>query len=166
VKQSGGYIWVDSEAGKGTTFKIYLPRVDEESAPPVEEKAPETVVRGTETVLLVEDEDLVRNMSRQMLEDCGYRVIEARNGIEALSVFESQNQQIDLLLTDVVMPQMGGRELAEILAERHPRIRLLYTSGYTDDAIIRQGTITEDMNFIQKPFTFESLAKKVRELLD
>jgi YesN/AraC family two-component response regulator len=92
-------------------------------------------------------------MSRQMLEVCGYHIIEARNGAEALSICESENLKIDLLLTDVVMPLVGGRELAARLAEKYPRLRLLYTSGYTDDAIIRRGIITEDMNFMQKPFT-------------
>jgi CheY-like chemotaxis protein len=121
---------------------------------------------GSETVLLVEDEEMVRHMSRQMLETCGYTVIEAGNGIEALSQCESLNQKVDLLMTDVVMPTMGGRELAERITQYYPNIRVLFTSGYTDDAIIRQGMLTEEMNFIQKPFTYEMLAKKVRDSLD
>ncbi len=167
VKQSEGYIWVESEEGAGTTFKIYLPRVDEDAeTSPAHVKTHEIIERGTETILLVEDEEIVRNMSRQMLEACGYRVIEAANGLEALALCEAENRKIDLLLTDVVMPKMGGRELAEKLAQKYPHIRLLYTSGYTDDAVIRQGIMTEDMNFIQKPFDFDELAKKIRELLD
>ncbi|MBA2620423.1 MAG: PAS domain S-box protein [Acidobacteria bacterium] len=167
VKQSEGYIWVESEEGAGTTFKIYLPRVDEDAeASPAQVKTHEIIERGTETILLVEDEEIVRNMSRRMLEACGYRVIEAANGLEALALCEAENQKIDLLLTDVVMPKMGGRELAEKLAQKYPQIRLLYTSGYTDDAVIRQGVMTEDMNFIQKPFDFDELAKKIRGLLD
>ncbi len=165
VKQSGGYIWIYSEVGVGTTFKIYLPRVD--GAGLLEETPLSTEIpNGTETILLVEDEEIVRNLSRQILEACGYTVIEARNGIEALEVCASQEVKIDLLMTDVVMPQMGGRELSERLAETNPRISVLFTSGYTDDAIIRQGVIKVGSNFIQKPFTFDLLAQKVREVLD
>jgi two-component system cell cycle sensor histidine kinase/response regulator CckA len=166
IKQSGGYIWVYSEVGKGTTFKIYLPRVNAETEIIAEVSAPEKIDRGSETVLLVEDEEMVRHMSRQMLETCGYTVIEAGNGIEALSRCESLDQKVDLLMTDVVMPTMGGRELAERITQYYPDIRVLFTSGYTDDAIIRQGMLTEEMNFIQKPFTYEMLAKKVRNSLD
>ncbi len=166
VKQSGGYIWVESEIDKGTTFKIYFPHFDEEYIRPKENKVPQIIQTGTEMILLVEDEELVRNMSRQILEACGYHVIEAQNGIEALSVCAAQNEKIDLLLTDVVMPQMGGRELAEKLTDLHPEIRVLFASGYTDDAVIRQGIVRENMNFIQKPFTFDALALKVREILD
>ena len=166
VKQSGGYIWVESEEGKGTRFEIYLPRIDEKSESFEASLTTETAPHGTETILLVEDEVMVRNLSRQMLETCGYRVVEASDGIEALSIFKTQRQEIDLLMTDVVMPQMSGRELAEKITCLRPDIRLLFTSGYTDDAVIRQGIVTEDMNFIQKPFTFEELSKKIRELLD
>jgi len=168
VKQSEGYIWVKSEEGAGTTFEIYLPRVDVEadSELSAQIKTPEIIEGGKETILLVEDEDIVRNMSRRMLEACGYTVVEAADGLEALALCAAENRKIDLLLTDVVMPQMGGRELAEKLARKYPHIRLLYTSGYTDDAVIRQDIMTEDMNFIQKPFDFDTLAKKIRELLD
>jgi CheY-like chemotaxis protein len=116
--------------------------------------------------LLAEDEDVVRNVARQILESCGYRVIEARDGSEAISVYRNFNKEIDLLITDVVMPKMGGRELAEQLTKINPRMPQLYMSGYTDDAIIRQDMITADMNFIQKSFTFEGLAQRVRQLLD
>ncbi|HSK73939.1 MAG TPA: ATP-binding protein, partial [Pyrinomonadaceae bacterium] len=166
VKQSGGYVWVYSEVGRGTTFKIYLPRVDEDVQMPEKDETTESIPGGTETILLVEDEEMVRNLSRQILQTCGYKVLEARNGVEALSICQDSDSKIDLLMTDVVMPQMGGRELAEKLEQMYPQIRLLFTSGYTDDAIIRQGVIKTGENFIQKPFTFEALAKKVRELLD
>ena len=166
VKQSGGYIWVDSEIGKGTTFRIYLPRVEELKETAAEDKPSEAVRRGTETILLVEDEEIVRKMSRQMLEAVGYRVLEAANGIEALAICDAQPDAVHLLLTDVVMPQMSGRKLAEKLAQTHPHIRLLYMSGYTDDAVMREETIKEGKNFIQKPFTLEALAEKIRKLLD
>jgi two-component system, cell cycle sensor histidine kinase and response regulator CckA len=166
VKQSGGYVWAYSEPGKGSTFKIYLPRVDVNVRELKEEPIPESVPNGTETILLVEDEEMVRNLSRQILETCGYRILEARNGVEALTICQKFDSKIDLLMTDVVMPQMGGRELAEKLSQMYPQIRLLFTSGYTDDGIIRLGVIKTGDNFIQKPFSFETLAKKVRDLLD
>jgi len=166
VKQSGGYIWVDSEVGVGTTFNIYLPCIDAEVKLENENDISESVPKGRETVLLVEDEDMVRTLTRQMLEECGYRVIEAGSGVEALSTIEKQDCEIDLVMTDVVMPQMGGRELSEKLAAKCPQMRVLFTSGYTDDEIIRHDVIKEEINFIQKPFTFEALAHKVRESLD
>jgi PAS domain S-box-containing protein len=166
VKQSGGYIWVYSELGKGTTFKIYFPRVDEEVRENKNTSAFENAPFGDETILLVEDEESVRNFARETLETCGYKVIEAGNGVEALSIYKKFDSKIDLLITDVVMPKMGGRKLAEKIARMNPQIPQLFMSGYTDDTIIRQGMITEDMTFIQKPFTFEMLAHKVRELLD
>jgi len=166
VKQSGGYIWVYSELGKGATFKIYFPRVDEGAEEDKSDSAFENTPFGNETILLVEDEDSVRDFARQTLETCGYKVIEARNGEEALSIYEESDSKIDLLITDVVMPKMGGRRLAEKITRMNPQIPQLFMSGYTDDTIIRQGMITEDMTYIQKPFTFEKLAHKVRELLD
>jgi PAS domain S-box-containing protein len=166
VKQSGGYIWVYSELGKGTTFKIYFPRLDEEVKEDKSNSTFENAPFGNETILLVEDEESVLNFARETLETCGYKVIEARNGAEALSVYKKSASKIDLLITDVVMPKMGGRKLAEKITRMNPQIPQLFMSGYTDDTIIRQGMITEDMTFIQKPFTFEMLAHKVRELLD
>lgn len=166
VKQSGGYIWVYSELGKGTTFKIYFPRVDEEVKEDKNNSAFEKAPFGNETILLVEDEESVRNFARETLETCGYKVIEARDGAEALSVYKKSASKIDLLITDVVMPRMGGRKLAEKITRMNPQIPQLFMSGYTDDSIIRQGMITEDMTFIQKPFTFDMLAHKVREVLD
>ncbi|MGC2237035.1 MAG: response regulator [Pyrinomonadaceae bacterium] len=166
VKQSGGNIWVYSELGKGTTFKIYLPRVEASDTVVEQEDIATDLQQGTETILLVEDEDMVRNLSRQILESCGYKVIEAENGIEALVVCENRENKIDLLVTDVVMPQMGGRELSERLARKYPHIKVLFTSGYTDDAIVRHGIIDAGTNFLQKPFTLDALSRKVRELLD
>jgi PAS domain S-box-containing protein len=166
VKQSGGYIWVDSEIAKGTVFKIYLPRIDENSLLPEEQSGAENVQEGSETILLVEDEEIVRNLTRQMLESCGYKIIEAGNGREALSICQRDDCKIDLLITDVVMPKMSGRELGEQLAVLRPEITVLYMSGYTDDTAVRQDAVEAGANFIQKPFTFNNLAEKVRELLD
>ncbi|MGD0205890.1 MAG: ATP-binding protein, partial [Dehalococcoidia bacterium] len=165
VKQSGGYIWVYSDAGQGTTFKIYLPRVDE----PAEvsgEKVVAVAAGGTETVLLVEDQSEVRSLVREVLEANGYTVLEARNGEDALLVAEQHKGPIHLLLTDVVMPGMGGRELAEHLASSHREMKVLYASGYTDDAIVHHGVLEPGMAFLQKPFTPEALARKVRAVLD
>ena len=166
VKQSGGNIEFESKVGVGTTFRVYLPRVAEQTEAVEITDIPAEFFTGTETILLVEDEELVRKLSREMLETCGYRVIEARDGIEALKIFDGGDCQLDLLMTDVVMPQMGGRELAEKLKERLPDIKILFTSGYTDDAVIRHGVIETNTNFIQKPFTFDALSLKVRKLLD
>lgn len=166
VKQSGGNIEVDTKVGAGTTFRIYLPRVVEQSeATEVIDNSAELHC-GTETILLVEDEELVRNLSREILKTCGYTVIEARNGLEALGVCENGDCKIDLLMTDVVMPQMGGCELAEKLTEKLPNLQILFTSGYTDNAMVRHNVIETGTNFIQKPFTFDALAHKIRELLD
>jgi two-component system cell cycle sensor histidine kinase/response regulator CckA len=166
VKQSGGNIWVYSEPGKGTTFKIYLPRVVEKDKTSETTADKSAVGKGSETILLVEDEEIVRNLSREVLELCGYQVIEAKNGIAALAICKKHRGRIDLLMTDVVMPQMGGRDLAQILKKTYPHIRILFTSGYTDDAIVRHGIIDDGANFIQKPFTFDTLARKVREVFD
>ena len=154
VKQSGGYIWVYSEVGRGTTFKIHLPRV-EEKLEPVE--APRRVVgrRGTETILLVEDEAAVRSLVCGVLEGGGYKVLVARNGEDALVVSEQHKGPIHLLLTDVVMPEMGGPELAEHLRPYHREMRVLYMSGYTDDAIVHHGVLGSSAAFLQKPFTPE-----------
>jgi CheY-like chemotaxis protein len=166
VKQSGGNIWVYSEEGVGTTFKVYLPRVVEPAEEIEIKKTSDELLKGTETILLVEDEELVRTLTRQILEECGYTILEARHGVEALSICEEHGSEIDLLLTDVVMPQMGGRELAERFAPLYPQMRILFTSGYTDDAVVRHGVIAAGTNFIQKPFTPQGLAHKVREVLD
>jgi PAS domain S-box-containing protein len=166
VKQSDGYISVYSEAGRGTTFKVYLPRVDEEAAPAARPaKKGEAVARGTETILLVEDEDPVRMLAREFLESKGYQVLEAATGSEALRISAAHAGPIHLLMTDVVMPGMGGRELAEQLILQRPQTRVIYMSGYTDDAIVQHGVLDPGMIFLAKPFTLETLARKLREVL-
>jgi PAS domain S-box-containing protein len=165
VKQSGGYIWAYSEVGKGTTFKIYLPRVEEGSdAEPVPAAEPVSLV-GSETVLLVEDEKSVRTLSRSILETYGYTVLEAGSGKEGLDVARDYPQPIHLLLSDIVMPEMGGLDLASRLEVLRPGLRVLYMSGYTDDAVFRHGFLEKGRVFLQKPFTPETLARKVREAL-
>lgn len=167
VKQSGGYIWLESKVGAGTTFNIYLPRINEPGVKALEEESePGQIPKGTETILVVEDEAPVRSLIRQILEECGYQILEASNGVEALLVCEKFEHKIDLLLTDVVMPKMGGRDLAETLTETFPLLRVLLMSGYTNDAAILHDVVEMDVKFIQKPFTFEALATKVRECLD
>jgi PAS domain S-box-containing protein len=164
VKQSGGSVWVYSEVGKGTTFKIYLPVVEEGVA--VEPTPAEPVsLAGSETVLLVEDEKSVRALSRSILERYGYTVLEAGSGKEGLEVARQFPLPIHLVLTDVVMPEMGGTDLASQLETLRPGVRVLYMSGYTDDAIFRHGLLTKGRSFLQKPFTPEALARKVREAL-
>ena len=166
VKQSGGYIWVYSEGGQGTTFKIYLPRVvaPADSVPPVTHWS--SLPQGRETVLLVEDEPEVRWLVRDMLQHLGYTVLEARHGIEAQVLSIQHAGPIHLLITDVVMPQMSGREIAEQLTSEHPETKVLYMSGYTDDAVVRHGVLAAEIAFLQKPFTPEAMARKVREVLD
>ncbi len=163
VKQSGGYVMVQSEIGCGTTFQIYLPRVDgvaEKHAAPV---AP-TASGGNETVLLVEDEESVRQLVRETLAAKGYRVVEAENGESGMAVATQHDGKIDLVITDVVMPGMGGRELVKQLAQSRPETKVLYLSGYTEDAI-SEGTIESGAAFLQKPFTLQNLSRKVREVL-
>ncbi len=166
VKQSGGNIWVYSEPGQGTTFKIYLPRIEEaiESAQGRSALAPP--LRGMETVLLVEDEDAVRDLARDILQARGYTVLEARHGAEALRISEQHPGPIHLMLTDVVMPEMIGRELADRLAVLRPETKVLYMSGYTDNAVVHHGVLDPGTIFLQKPFTAAVLARKVREILD
>jgi PAS domain S-box-containing protein len=167
VKQSEGSIWVYSEEGKGTTFKVYLPRFDEVVEQPVEEIAGDVKPSGEgEIVLLVEDEQMVRKMSREVLEMNGYKVLEASHGGEAVVVCEKHEGRIDIMVTDVVMPQMSGRELAEWLATSRPETKVLFVSGYTDDAIVRHGVLDENVNFLQKPFSPDALAAKVRDVLN
>src|SRR5438105_1296718 len=165
VKQSGGNVWVYSEAGKGTNFKIYLPRVDEVEQPEIESPAP-PVARGKETILLVEDEDQVRNLSKEILEAYGYSVLVAPDGNAGLSLGKEFQGSIDLVLTDVIMPQMGGKELVDKLKSVRPESKVLFMSGFTDDAIIHHGVSDDGVFFLQKPFSTECLAAKVREVLD
>ncbi len=166
VHQAGGSIQVYSEVGFGTTFKIYLPRIEEEAVKPEKDDRSTDLPGGTETVLLVEDEDSVRDLCVQILERLGYKVLRGSNGTEAIAVAQKYGEQIDLLLTDVVMPGMSGAELATQLVLHHPEMKVLFTSGYTDDAITRHGILDEGVSFIGKPYTPLALARKVREVLD
>ena len=165
VKQSGGYVMVQSEEGRGTTFQIYLPRVEgvaEKHTAPVAHAA----LGGTETVLLVEDEESVRQLVRETLAAKGYRVVEAENGESGMAAAARHDGKIDLVITDVVMPGMGGRELVKQLAQTRPQTKVLYLSGYTEDAILSEGTIESGAAFLQKPFTLQNLSRKVREVLE
>jgi len=166
VKQSGGNIWVYSEVGRGTTFKIYLPRVDAPATQPRRPKTSRVRISGAETVLLVEDEDGVREVTRRILAAAGYTVVTAASGPEALAICEGDPRKIHLVLTDVVMPQMSGRVFAERLASLMPGIKVVYMSGYTDNAIVHHGVLDEGMEFIAKPFNAADLTQKVREVLD
>jgi CheY-like chemotaxis protein len=164
VQQSGGSIWVYSEVGKGTTFKVYLPRTDEaeiEAAPPVRVAS----MRGSETVLLVEDEEQLRTVAGGILKRNGY-VLDARDVDEAVRLCKQHQGGIHLLLTDVVMPQMGGPELADRLRPIRPAMKVLYMSGYTEDAIIHHRVVSPGIALLQKPITPDSLLRKVREVLE
>ena len=165
VKQSGGYIWVYSEPGWGTTFKIYLPRVSDTVE--VSEPAPVPVrAYGSETILLVEDEAGVRELTREILQMNGYTVLEAAHGPEALEVCHQYPGTIDLMVTDVVMPQMSGAELSQQATALRPAMKVVFISGYADRAIVRHGILEADTLYLQKPFTPDALARKVREALD
>jgi PAS domain S-box-containing protein len=169
VKQSGGCIYVYSEVGRGTSFKVYLPRVEDTAAAPSRlAAAPPSQVRagGQETLLIVEDDDAVRALTRTVLRGNSYNVIEAVDGDEALRWVEQHSEPIHLLVTDVVMPGMSGRVLAERVTELRPDLKVLYVSGYTDDAVVRHGLLEADIAFLQKPFSPDALTRKVRELLD
>ena len=166
VKQSGGYIWVYSEPGEGTTFKVYLPRVDEPAEALPTTKASLADCAGTETILLVEDEPQLRELTRTVLESRGYSVVEAVSPDEAERLAEKYGAKIHLLLTDVIMPGISGRELAKRLSARQPAMRVLYMSGYTYNVIAQGGTLERGVAFLQKPFTPSALIEKVREVLD
>ncbi|MGB7025606.1 MAG: PAS domain S-box protein [Candidatus Acidiferrales bacterium] len=166
VKQSEGYIWVYSELGRGTTFKIYFPRIDEPASSLQTDRGKAQLVCGSETILLAEDADALRDLTCIMLEQNGYTVLAAENGEEAIRIAERQDRPIHLLLTDVVMPGMSGRELANNLAAKHPDMRVLYMSGYTSDSIVRHGVLEPGISFIEKPFAQEALMHKLREVLD
>jgi CheY-like chemotaxis protein len=167
IKQSGGHISVYSEVSRGTTFKIYLPLA---AAPvktvPSRMDSPD-LPRGTETILLVEDDPALREMATTLLKRLGYTVWTAANGVEALGVHQARGTgHVDLLFTDVVMPHMSGRELADRMRAMHPRTKILFTSAYTESAIAQQGVLDKGVALLQKPFTPSALAKKIREVLD
>ena len=165
VKQSGGHILVETELGKGTSFRIYLPRIDR-APQPLREPSARPPRPGSETILLVEDDDQVRELTRDMLHSQGYVVIEASDGPSALRLWEARHEPVDLLLTDVIMPGMSGRQLAEKLLATQPLLKVLYISGYTDEAIARHGLLQPETHLLQKPFTRKALASRVRKLLD
>jgi two-component system cell cycle sensor histidine kinase/response regulator CckA len=167
VQQSGGTIWVYSELGRGTTLKVYLPRTE---APKTRAQEPADTARrpqvGTETILLVEDEQAVRLLARNILQRAGYQVLEAQSSGDALVISEQHAPPIHLLLTDVIMPRMSGRELSDRLQQQRPTMKVLFMSGYTDDAVVRHGVLDAEVAFLQKPITPAMLTRKVREVLD
>jgi two-component system cell cycle sensor histidine kinase/response regulator CckA len=166
VKQSGGYIWVYSEPDKGSTFKVYFPRVDELAEKDSRSPHAVSAKRGSETILLVEDDDAVRELTEVILATQGYKVICANGPKRAEEIAAERSQEIDLVLTDVIMPTMSGRELAKKLGARNPKMRVMYMSGYTDNVIAQGGVLEEGLAFLQKPFTPRALTQKVREVLD
>jgi PAS domain S-box-containing protein len=166
VKQSGGYVWAYSEPGHGTTFKIYLPRVAETPEAPEATTGTPTPARGSETVLVVEDQEEVRKLTRRVLQARGYTVLTARDGAEALEIIDQQATRIHLMVTDVVMPGMNGRDLAQLACARRNDLKVLYVSGYTGEAVLQHRLLEPGVAFLQKPFTPDVLARKTREVLD
>jgi len=167
IKQSGGHITVYSEPARGTTFKIYLPQVNQPPKSLVEPSRSEALPRGTETILLVEDDPALREMAADLLGRLGYKILTAANGIEALGLRQQKEiGHIDLLFTDVVMPHMSGKELSERVRALSPHTRILFSSAYTENAIVHQGILDVGVALLQKPFAPSALAKKVRDILD
>jgi CheY-like chemotaxis protein len=168
VQQSGGQVTVESEPGSGSTFSVYLPRIeapvpdDEDAA----ESGADSTAGGRELVLLVEDNEVVRRLARGVLAEAGYEVVEAETPERALELAGGTTEPIDLVVTDVVMPGMNGRELADELRRRQPDLRVLFTSGYTDDVVLSNGALQSGTGFLQKPFGVDELQRKVRELLE
>jgi len=166
VKQSGGNIWVYSEPGRGTTFKVYFPEIQEDADVIETSGAAPRSLKGTENILVVEDEEPIRKLVRAVLESRGYNLLLARDGEEAIAISEGHKGPINIMLTDLVMPGLSGLELARRLAPKRPEMKMLYMSGYTDDTVVRNGLLESSVAFIQKPFTPDALARKVREVLD
>jgi CheY-like chemotaxis protein len=166
VKQNTGHISVQSELGKGTAFKVYFPRVPSALEPSRVHGTPAPSAGGSETVLLVEDDPSVRGLAAAILRERGYTVVEAVNGEEGLRAARQHHGKIDLLFTDVVMPVMGGKEMAEALRASHPDTKVLFTSGYTEDAMGHHGVLRPDIAFLQKPYLTATLVRKVRQVLD
>jgi two-component system, cell cycle sensor histidine kinase and response regulator CckA len=166
VKQSGGYIDVESVPGTGTTFKIFLPRVHEEISAERQHADASTTGRGNETILIAEDETSLRTLTSATLELNGYKVLQAKDGLEALEVSRKHDGPINLLLTDIVMPGMGGRALAEELGRERKDMRIVYMSGYTGQAVGSQGPVEPGSFYLHKPFTRQALTQKIREALE
>jgi len=166
VQQSGGHIEVDSELDRGTRFTIYLPRADELADPLIGVAPRVRRAGGSETILLVEDEDLVRNFAREVLSGLGYHVLAAADGFEALRIQARERRSIQLLITDVVMPHLSGPQLAKRLQPLLPDLAVLFVSGYAADAVVTQGILHSDAAFLQKPFSPDALAQKARQVLD
>jgi len=166
VKQSGGYIWVYSEPERGTTFKIYFPRVDQASPSTGGDRRTANVQRGDETILIVEDDPQLRQLSSSVLTHCGYKMLVASGPEEGLALSKDNLKDIRLLITDVVMPSMNGRQLAEKILQLSPKLKVLYISGYTNNAIVHYGVLDAGLWFLPKPFTLSALVAKVREVLD
>ena len=166
VKQNNGYIYVYSEINKGSTFKIYWPTTDLDIVQKYKEEPTEELARGEETILFVEDDDEVRKFMYRTLKTLKYDILEASNGLEALEIVRRNKLKLDLLITDVIMPEMGGKELAEELVKFMPGIKILFTSGYTDNHIVRSGRLDQGINFLQKPFSIKEISKKIRYILE
>ena len=164
VKQHNGHIYVYSEIGRGTTFKIYFPKVKKTVADKDVQTLP-SMEKGTETILVADDEASIRKLIRDTLEPLGYTIIEAADGEEAIALFNRTEAKIDMLLTDVIMPKMNGKKLAETLLAQSPQLKVLYMSGYTDNVIVHQGVLDNNVEFINKPLVPSILTKKIREVL-